>query len=237
MMKFKNTRKVAFVFILAVSLLLITRFADGAGDKLADKRYVDPKGYFKIVPPADWRVQEYPQDIRGKVAFIASNPNNTELRVLVNASDFTTIDDLIKFCKNAEQRISISTNIEKSTFGGRPAVKRSFEAKGLKFMMYDFLVESVYHNLQFSAPQDAYDKFLSIVTKSMETYEPVIKTSSDQDVIQHGLARKRRLAELMIDMGNYDIALEHVKEGLELSPHDSELLKLKTEAEKRGRTR
>lgn len=234
-MKFKNTRRVAFVFTLSVCLLLINRFADGAGDKLADKRYVDPKGYFKIVPPADWRVQEYPQDSRGKVAFIAPTSNNVELRVLVNASDFTTIDDLIKFCKNAEKRIGISTNIERTIFGGRPAVKRSFETKGLKFAMSDFLVESLYHNLQFSAPQDAYDKFLSIVMESMETYEPVIKTSSGQDVIQHGLARKRRLAQLMIDMGNYDLALEHIKEGLELSSQDAELLKLKAEAEKRGR--
>ena len=228
----KKSLKTVFLFNITLSLLFMTSCEGGTKNKLANKRYVDPKGYFKIVPPAGWRIQEYPQDPRGKVAFIAP-ASNTDLRVLVNAVDFTTIDDLVRFCKNIESRIGISTNIERTTFGGRPAVKRSFEAKGLRFIMYDFLIGSVDHNLQFAAPPSNFQKYLPIVMKSMETYEPVVRAMTDQDVIKHAVAKKRRLARLMIEMGNYDLALEFIKEGLELSPRDDELHKLKEEIERR----
>lgn len=210
--------------------------AQGTGGQLARKRYVDPKGYFAIVPPDQWGVQEYPQDPRGKVAFNAPDAN-VDLRVLVNAVDFSTVDDLVAFCRSVEGRIGISTNIERVQFGGRAAVKRVFELRGMRMYYIDFLVGNVDHNLAFAAPPRVYEKHLPAVLKSMETYEPIQRNVSDRDVIQHTVAKKKRLAQLMIDNGNLDLAAVYVKEGLDLSPKDPDLLRFNERLVAAGKTK
>ena len=229
-MKFTKSLNVTAVFALATILCLSAPVWAQTKGQLAANRYVDPKGYYIIVPPDGWRIQEYPQDPRGKVAFIAPE-SNTSLRVLVNAVDFSTIDALIKFCKDVEARTGLQTNIEKTEFGGRQAVKRSFEAKGLKFFAIDFLVGSVDHNIQFAAPASSYQKHMPLITKSMETYEATVRAASDKEVLQHGVAKKLRLAQLMMDQGNNELSLDYIKEGLELSPQDATLLELKKQVE------
>jgi len=87
------------------------------------------------------------------------------------------------------------------------------------------------HNIQFSAPASSYQKYIPLITKSMETYEPVARTASDKEVLQHGVAKKLRLAQLMMDQGNYELSLDYIKEGLELSPQDAKLLELKKQVE------
>jgi tetratricopeptide (TPR) repeat protein len=225
-----------FIFLLAALLCLASvSWAKTKADKLAAKRYVDPKGFFRIVPPEGWRVQEYPQDLRGKVAFIAPEPN-VDLRVLVKAVDFSNTDELVSFCKSVEARTGLSTNIKRAEFYGRPTVKRSFKMEGIKFFTIDFLVGSVYHNIQYGAPPNVYQKYLPLVTKSIETYEAIGRIVSDKELFQYGIAKKFRLAQLMMENGSYDLALDYIKEALEMSPQDTKLLELKKKIEsKRGR--
>jgi len=71
--------------------------------RLSDARYVDPKGFFNVVPPDGWLVQGYPDDPRGKVAFKCPDNPRVELRVLVNSVGFTDVDALMKFCRDAEK--------------------------------------------------------------------------------------------------------------------------------------
>src|SRR4030065_2587680 len=144
-----------------------------AGD-LAASRYVDPKGFFKIVPPAGWKIQEYPQDVRGKVAFNAPVAN-IDLRVLVNAVEFSTTDALVTFCKSVESRTGLSTHIERVEFSGKAAVTRWYEAKGVKCFMIDFLEGQVDHNLQYCAPRASYEKYLPVAQKRMDTTEATSK--------------------------------------------------------------
>jgi hypothetical protein len=233
-MKLTKSLNVIAVFALSAILFFGASVWGQTKGQLAPKRYVDPEGYFKIVPPDGWRIQEYPQDPRGKVAFIAPE-SNTDLRVLVNAVDFSTTDELIKFCKDIEARTGLSTNIEKTEFGGRQAVKRSFEAKGLKLYVIDFLIGSVDHNIQFAAPASSYQKHMPLILKSMETYEAIPRTASEKEILQHGVAKKLRLAQLMMDQGNYQLSLDYIKEGLELSPQDAKLLELKKQVESKIR--
>lgn len=234
-MKLNKSFCITPVFVLATILCLTAAVWGQTKGQLAAKRYVDPKSYFKIVPPEDWRIQKYPQDPRGKVAFIAPE-SSVELRVLVNAVDFSTTDELIKYCKDIEARTGLRTNIERTEFGGRQAVKRSFEAKGLKFYVIDFLVGSVDHNIQFSAPISSYQQYLPLITNSIETYEAIVRAASEKEVLQHEVAKKFRLTQLMMDQGHYELALDYIKEGLDLSPHDAKLLELKKQVEsKRGK--
>ncbi len=90
----KISRSIIFVFWAVVPIYIFTSFAYGETGQLSKSRYSDPKGYFKIVPPNGWRIQEFPQDARGKVAFF-SPESNVDLRVLVNAVDFSTIEELL----------------------------------------------------------------------------------------------------------------------------------------------
>jgi hypothetical protein len=221
--------------VIAIFCLPAPAWPQAQEDRLASKRYADPKGYFRIVPPDGWRVQEYPEDARGKVAFTAPQPN-TDLRILINAVDFTTTDDLVKSLKSIEARAGLSTNIVRTDFGGRPAVKRSFEARGLRFLVIDFLVGSVDHNIQFAAPPSQFQKYMPVVTKSIQTYEALSRTLSASEANEHVVAKMRRLGQLMIDNGTYDLALEYINEGLKAAPQDAKLRALKQEAETR-RTR
>ncbi|MDZ7391796.1 MAG: hypothetical protein ONB25_02710 [candidate division KSB1 bacterium] len=231
-MKLTKSLNPAAAFFLATMLCVTASLSGQTKGELAANRYVDPKGYFRIVPPQGWSIREYPQDPRGKVAFIAPDGEDY-LRVLINVVDFTTIDELVERCKNIESRIGISMNIKKEDFGGRLVVKRSFEMKGLKWFTIDFLVGSVAHNLQFAAPPNLYQKYLRVAMKSMETYEPIPKSTSEKDFIASQVAKKLRLAQLMIDEGNYELALDYIKEGLEFSPQDAKLLELKKQVERK----
>lgn len=200
--------------------------------ELAAKRYVDPKGYFTVVPPAGWKIQEYPGDIRGKVAFLDQS-GNVDLRVLVNAVNFSTTDKLIEFCRDAEKRLGVRMKIEKFDFYGREAVRRSFEFRGQRFLYVDFLIGKADHNLAYSAPPQKYDMYLPVILKSMETYEPNIRAVGDKERVDHLVAKKLRLGRLMLEAGRADLALEYVREGMAIAPNNQELLKLKREVDLR----
>jgi hypothetical protein len=227
--RFYDRLFVVFAITVLAVLAAIAAFGQAKG-KLASKPYLDPKGYFRIVPPDGWRIQEYPSDPRGKVAFVGPEAN-VDLRVLTNAVGFNTVDELVTYCQGIESRTGLSTNIERIEFGGRPAVRRSFEAKGHKFYAIDFLVGAVDHNLMYGALAAAYATYLPLAQASMETYEAAARDTTSGDVTSHAVAKKLRLAQLMVDEGNYELALMYIKEGLEFSPQDARLLELKRQVE------
>jgi len=76
---------------------------------------------------------------------------------------------------------------------------------------------------------DFSDDERSQVIKSMETYDPLLRTGSNEEIIKHALDGKRRLAELFMIFNREDMALEYIEEGLRLSPSDSRLQQLKAQ--------
>jgi hypothetical protein len=221
---------------LTVSLAMAAGLAAPAqppSGKLDSKRYVDPKGNFSIVPPAGWKAQEYPSDPRGKVAFEAPE-GRMDLRVLTNAVDFKTIDDLVTSLKSIEGRIGMSTNIRKTTFLGRAAVERSMTIKGVRLATVDFLVGQTAHNLQFAAPPGLFEKYQPLALLSMQTYEPREKKVTSADVNAQTVAKMRRLAELMLQNGQTDLAADYVRRGLEVDPKNADLVKLRAQIKARG---
>jgi len=206
--------------------------AGSRGEQLADKRYADPKGYFRVVPPAGWSIQEYPDDVRGKVAFIALESSG-DFRILVNAVDFDTIDELLDFCRSTERTLGVTVKIEKFDFHGHQAVRRSFEIRGQRFLYVDFLIGKVDHNLAYGAPPSTYDQYLPVILKSMETYEPILTETGDRESVDHLVAKKLRLGRLMLEAARADLAIEYVREGLAIAPESQELLKLKQEVDSR----
>jgi hypothetical protein len=192
---------------------------------LAKSRYSDSNGYFKIVPPSGWRIQQYPEDPRGKVAFIG--PEGVELRVLVKGLDYNSFDEMLKSIKGIETKIGINTNIEKINFSGIPAIKRTFTYQGKKILFIDFMIGNTTHNLMYSTSPTNYGEYLSIAQESINTYEPALRGVSPDDVKKHAVAESLRLSQIFFEQGNYDLASEYINEGLKVEPLNPTLLERK----------
>ena len=79
--KFKKSIVIGFCFCFLIAYFCVERtVAQDVPEEPSEKQYVDPKGYFKIVPPAQWKIEEYPQDPRGKVAFFGPG-DDIEFRI------------------------------------------------------------------------------------------------------------------------------------------------------------
>ena len=225
-----NLRRFSSASAAVLPLLFVFGVSGDAGaqseaGRLARSRYSDPNGYFKIVPPDGWRIQNYPEDPRGKVAFIS--PEGIELRVLAKGLDYNSFEEMLDEIKGIEKQIGTNTNIKKITFAGKPAVKRSFTFKGQKILFIDFMIGNTTHNLMYSASPTKFEKYLSLAQESMETYEPTLRGVSPEDVRKHAIAKSLRLSQIFFEQGNYDLALEFIKEGLEVEPNNATLLELK----------
>lgn len=197
---------------------------------LAKNRFVDPNGFFKIVPPAEWQIQTYPEDPRGKVAFIG--PADFELRILAKGLEYNSFEEMMEELKGIEKGIEVNTNIEKIVFTDIPAVKRVFIFKGLKMLFIDFMIGNTSHNLMYSSSPNNFEKYLSLAWESLNTYEPTLRGVSAEDVKNHSIARSVRLSTIFFEQGNYDLALELIKEGLDVEPNNAKLLILKKEITK-----
>ena len=223
-------KKFKFASITIISLLFIFQLIGNANAQsktatLAKSRYSDPNGYFKIVPPDGWRIQKYPQDPRGKVAFIS--PDDVELRVLAKGLDYNSFEEMLEEIKGIEKKIGTNTNIEKLTFASKPAVKRTFTFKGNKILFIDFMIGNTTHNLMYSASPTKFGKYLSLAQESIDTYEPTLRGVSPEDVKKHAIAKSLRLSQIFFEQGNYNLALEFIKEGLEVESNNANLLELK----------
>ncbi len=192
--------------------------------------YRDPKGFFTIVPPPGWKIEEYPRDPRGKVTFIGPE-RGVDLRVLVNMVDFESIDALVGFCAEAEARIGTDTHIRKVVACGRQAIRRTFQFRGLQMYVTDLILGRADHNLQYGALPDKYEKYLPVVVKSIETYRPLYHEFTDEELGAHFVAKKVRVVQAMVTSGRLHLALEELEEGLAAAPDNSELLRLKGEIE------
>lgn len=237
--------KMRFLKFLPIFLVLVM-FLSGCAKESAQKgqkdatrlsktQYIDPEGYFKLHPPEGWKINEYSDDPRGKVSFIGPEAN-VDLRILASIKDFSSFDNLWEADrKNAEdikKRFGIFFTLEKENFLDRPAIKRTWVYKGIKFFAIDFMVSNIRHDLQYASPQKGYDKYLPIVLKAMETFEPSEKgLLSPEEVKKHALANRTCLAKLFLEQGDFEIALDCVKAGLEIDPQNQELLGLKKRIE------
>lgn len=207
--------------------------------EIINSEYTDPNGYFIIEPPSRWKIQKYPKDPRGKVAFFAPE-KQIELRVLAKAADSSipNFEALIKKSKDNEAKMGIPMNIEPIVFNEMPAMKRealiSMQGSTNKYLVIDILIDGVLHNLQYGGSPEKYDKYYDIAWKSMLTYKPLKQKNqpSPEDIRKHEVAKWSRLAKIALKMGNTKAAKEAISAGLKAYPKNSELLQLELELNK-----
>ncbi|MGK0170176.1 MAG: hypothetical protein ACI9W2_001900 [Gammaproteobacteria bacterium] len=100
------------------------------------------------------------------------------------------------------------------------------------FLEYDFPIGNIHYDVQYGIPPSIFVKFLSLVNKSMDTYDPILRSVSDKEITESFLAGKRRLGEIFIVTGGLQLAKEYVEEGLDIEPSDPRLLALTSQIEK-----
>ncbi|MFW6114120.1 MAG: hypothetical protein ACOC7K_00085 [bacterium] len=195
--------------------------------ELAAQRYEDPNGYFTIIPPAGCRVETYPNDPRGKVAFHLDG--NTDLRVLVTPVDYSSFDTMLAELrqKQRELRGRVDMGLEVTELDGRMAVKKTLELQGTKLVAYDFMVGKVHHDLQFASARRDFGKYLPLVMVSIQTYEPIQRDVPPEAAKQAAIAKRVRLGRLFLDQGNIEAARQVIAEGLEMDPVNIELVPLR----------
>jgi hypothetical protein len=235
--------KVIFLlfFILITGFVLVGKPSVANPSKkqfLSEKAYIDPKGFFKIIPPLGWELREFRDDPRGKVKFICQDAFNTVIQVIGAVSAFSNLDELVDDAKMAAQRLeakyNANTAIERTSFAGVPAMKFVFSIPGkLKQIQIQFLLGKNHYTLAYGAPPGRYDEFHSIAMMSFETVEPVLKDVAKNEFIKHIVASKLRTSKLLIQNEQTDYALILVNEGLKFDPDNKDLLELKKEIEKK----
>jgi hypothetical protein len=195
--------------------------------ELAAQRYEDPNGYFTIIPPAGCRVETYPNDPRGKVAFHLDG--NADLRVLVTPVDYSSFDTMLAELrqKQRELRGRVEIAIEVTELHGRKSVKKTMELQGTRLVAYDFMVGKVHHDLQFASALPDFGKYLPLVMASMQTYEPIQRDLPPEVVKEAAIAKRVRLGRLFLDQGSTEAAKQLIEEGLAMDPANGELVALR----------
>ncbi|MFC1835674.1 hypothetical protein ACFL2Q_13220 [Thermodesulfobacteriota bacterium] len=205
--------------------------------KLSSAPYIDPKGYFKIIPPAGWTPKQYPNDPRGKVDFTyVSGRNRIQLIVSAQKSTFSSFESL--FADNQAgarrwgSRRGASLQSSRISMFGVPVGRFLQEIPGrVKLLQLHFLKGGNYYTLAVAGPPNSYRKFLSIAMKSIETFQPMFPDVKAEDAKKHVVASKIRTAKFLIKSGKKDYAREIINEGLGLEPGNKELIELKQQAE------
>jgi hypothetical protein len=236
--------RILLFLVFAVAVLLFTasqilaesrKSAQSSTKELSETVYSDPKGFFRIRPPAGWQVEEYPNDPRGKVKFVCPEDRSITLMVVGMATDMQNFEELLNDSKQDAARttekyraVNATSSTETTTFDNAPAVKGTMTVPGqAKQTSLAFLRGKRYYMLSYFAPLDLYDKYLGVATVSMNSFDPVSKEVTGKDAIVALVASKKRLAELNMQMGFTDVALRAVEEGLAVDPQNQELKDLK----------
>jgi len=239
MKSFKKCLILGMVMVFSMLLIMgceAEKTAESEGS--TSSIYSDPKGYFEILPPSGWRIKEYRDDPRGKVAFIAPG-DKIDLRVLVAAVDIPDYDGLLSNLKDIEKQLGISMNIEPAVFNDMPAFKRmatvTMQGVTQKFIWIDLLIDGMSHNIQYGGAPNAFDKHYETAWQSMLTYKPITQEepASPEEIRKHIAAQWIRLATIAIEMNNIQAAKDAVSAGLEADPENDELQQLRSELEGR----
>lgn len=207
---------------------------------LSNKVYYDPKGFFNIFPPNGWEINEYSNDPRGKVSFTNPNFKNVDLRIIAQAVDYKNFEELLLNAKNRANQLksnfNVKVDIDTILYGNSKAIKLSlFMPNKISQLQYQFIRGGMYFNIAYASPPEYFDNFLPIILNSIDTFEPTPTNINAGDVIKHSLTAKIRRAELWLEMGFTNLAIEAINEGLIIDKKNQELLELKAKIENENR--
>lgn len=238
------TKKNKYILIIYLIFLFVyNNIAFCQVDKLLSENvYIDPKGFFKIRPPAGWIIKEYSDDPRGKVDF-NSSPSQplAQIKIIGQISKFNSIEEALQAERMGLDRLrarlkqsglDLQGNTELSNMFNKRVIKGVNNIKGkLNQEIIWLLINNNYYTICYGAPPDLFDKYYSLAMKSINTFDPVGKIGAGKEAEQHTIASIIRRAQLYIQMGQKETAMKILNEGLEIYQGNKELINLKNQIE------
>ena len=104
----------------------------------------------------------------------------------------------------------------------------------MRCLMISFHVSGeMAHDIMYTASPKHFEAFKNLAMKSIQSYEPLSQTISAGDRLGHIATSKIRQAEIFLQQGDRESALQMVNKGLDLIPGDSRLLALRKRIELR----
>ena len=137
---------------------------------LGGARYVDPSGYFSLVPPRHWVQVKAPATAFFNVVF--QGPLGMDLSIQAVATNGLTFDKLVENVRRVERNLAADTHMDFAYVGPYRAVKRSVQLFRSKVLLLDFVTGDLAHHVQFSVPPKLYDEYEPVFLRLMQTYEP-----------------------------------------------------------------
>jgi len=228
--KYKHTLIIFMVYLFAFNNLAFCQV-----DKLLSENvYIDPKGFFKIRPPAGWIIKEYSDDPRGKVDFQSSTTKPlAQIKIIAQISKFNSLEEAIEVERIGHERtksrlkqsgMDLKVTTEITTKWGNRVIKDVSIVPGiLKQEVISMLINNNYYIIGYASTPDLFNSYYTIAMKSINTFKPVAKKGGAKEAEQHAIASIIRRAQIYIQMGQKETAIKLLKEGMEAYPGNNKL--------------
>jgi hypothetical protein len=138
---------------------------------LADPPYVDPAERFSLVPPSGWIAQPRTEGALYDISF--SSAGRAGLSIVATPVEYNELRDLYRDIRRREQSFSISTHLETTRFGDRPAIRRTAQLQGRRLMSYDFVENHVAYHLLLEIPDDYAKDYEFALGEVLKTFKPL----------------------------------------------------------------
>lgn len=191
--------------------------------------YIDPKGYFSIFPPVDWKVNTVSNSPLTKVEF--AGPDSTTIvintkwvgakatrRANPKITEFNTALKIKKFIPSVSE---ITVNAQKTS-------SESYFFDERFTSTFYILHEGIQYGLIYSAKKEqTFNTHLKLALESFETFIPFERVVSDEEKKHQQIEDYRAKALLSMATKQYWLAEPMIESLLELAPNDQMGLDLK----------
>lgn len=211
--------------------------ADAIHYDLSPTEYLDPKGFFRITPPKGWISKEYYSKSRGKVIF-----ESEKMSILVGGrttagysfeemvqEEKETSKGLLEKYREYDPKISFY----QSNLDGAPLLISVLELPNRTISeSYFFMRGKTEYVFGYTASSDLFDRYIDLAMKSFQSFDPLVQDRPTHEISTYFAASKTRVAKFHLEEGRYENARRAIREGLEIYPKNSELIKLKRQLER-----
>ena len=238
MRMFRTSTFFAFIFLFSIQGCRkgedeVQEELEGSSTPLKERLYTDPKGYFQVLVPFDWKTHEFPNDPRGKVLFVGKDPN-TNLRVVAQLSPMKTFDDLRGHVTSIEKQFMRDMNIQEIQIGRAKALMRDIVMGELRILMVDILRDGIWHNLRYETQEEFFILYLPEIMECINTYMALSPRKPDDEARSHSAWSAYFLAGRALRGGDSSSARFFIRRGLEFDPRSDALLEMGRELEESG---
>jgi hypothetical protein len=200
-----------------------------------DALYRDKNGCFSFLPPKGWIRDDYPNDPRSKVQFRCPSMKGVEIRIIVQAGppglNSSNILDAVR-AQMVDARslfpTSVDFEITKGTFCGHIAAHIHWSLPTVvESEIIIFIIKGIIFNMSYGAPNKIlFERYRNLALQSLDTLtfgEQVHSTNLLKKAQQHFVARRLRLAQLLVSVCDFESARETLEDALIHYPYDVDL--------------